>query len=503
MHSSANRTLEAFLERARPLYTMPAVALEVLGLVDDARTDATRLKACIERDPALAAKLLRVVNSSLFSPARPVADLSQAVALLGLRAVKLLALGFCLPERMFAAKASQAVAHYWRRALLRAAAARESAAVLKWKEGDEAYLAGLLFDVGVAVLLQEATDDYVPLYEGARAGDFDLLDAERRVFRFDHDELTQRLLAEWRLPATVAATIAEARDGGDEKLTLRRPARLLYTAELTAAVMLDDRADLWPALADAARRHLHLSPEQVTRLGVAAETKAIELAGAFHLPQWTDGATRAVLDRASRLMPAAAEAAVEDLLARRRVSSEPSAASAGGSSGKVATIPSSGKPAPAASATTVAPDDLRRLHDYLRATAIVCRRERVPLSLCLLEAGAENDFAAAQASAAVGAASVAVDWPGALTSAVGPARTALVWPRCDRRRAAALFDELRTQFHAKLDDEQAATKLSVGIAVVGLPPRDFPVEEVVAAAERCLYAARSSAGDAAKSIELY
>ena len=66
-----------------------------------------------------------------------------------------------------------------------------------------------------------------------------------------------------------------------------------------------------------------------------------------------------------------------------------------------------------------------------------------------------------------------------------------------------LFDELRRWFHGQLRDVPSATKLSVGIAVVGLPPRDFPIDEVVSAAERCLYAARSSAGDVAKSIELY
>lgn len=499
MTSTGRTTLDLFLERSRPLYTMPAVAAEVLALVDDVRTDATRLKNCIERDPALTTKLLRVVNSSLFSPARTVADLSQAVSLLGLRAVKLLALGFCLPERMFAAEASQAVAHYWRRALLRAVAARELAVVAKWKEGDEAFLAGLLADVGIAVLLQEVTDDYVPLYQGAQAGDFNLLDAECRVFKFDHVELTRRLLEEWRLPTAIAATIGEARDGGDAKLTLRRPARLLYVAELLAAVVLDDRADLWPLLVEGAERHLRLSPHELTDLGTAVEVKTTELAGAFHAPKLNDGAVRAMLDRAGRLMPAAAEEAVEDLLARRR--SRPDQAGNRPIAG-VATTSASNKtttePAPPATI-----DDLRPLHDYLRAAAIVCRRERAPLGLCLVEAGGEQGLAGTTAAASIGAACAAVDWPGTLVAAAGPTRTALVWPRCDRRRAFELFDELRRQFHGKLDDEQSAVKLSVGIAVVGLPPRDLPVDEIVAAAERCLYASRSSAGDAAKSIELY
>jgi len=418
MNTPGKSALDSFLQRVRPLYTMPAVALDVLALADDPRIDATRLKSCIERDPALTAKLLRVVNSSLFSPARPVADLSQAVSLLGLRAVKLLALGFCLPERMFAAQASQAVAHYWRRALLRAVAARELAAVAKWKEGDEAFLAGLLADVGVAVLLQETTDDYVPLYQGAQVGDFDLLDAERRVFKFDHAELTQRLLAEWRLPAAISTTIAETRDGGDDKLTLRRPARLLYVAELLAAVVLDDRADLWPALVAGAERHLRLSPNELAELGAVVETKTSELAGAFQARRLTDGAVRAMLDRAGQLMPAAAEAAVADLLARRRTSPSPADGSSTGV--VVRTLP--GKPDPAPPAPITA-DELRPLYDYLRTAAIGCRRERAPLSLCLLEAGAENAVAAVSATAAIGAACVAVDWPGAFVHEIGGIET--------------------------------------------------------------------------------
>src|SRR5262245_8466540 len=108
MTSRVRTPLDTFVDRTGGLYTMPAVAVEVLALADDPRADAAQLKACIERDPALAAKLLRVVNSSMYSPARPVVDLSQAVALLGVKAVKLLALGFTLPERMFDERASTA-----------------------------------------------------------------------------------------------------------------------------------------------------------------------------------------------------------------------------------------------------------------------------------------------------------------------------------------------------------------------------------------------------------
>src|SRR5204862_1509605 len=133
-------------------------------------------------------------------------------------------------------------------------------------EGEEAFITGLLADVGVAVLLQEATEDYLPLYEGACFGEIDAHTAERQVFGFDRYQLTRRLLTDWRLPLSIAATIDEAADGGDAKRTLSRSARLQYVAELIAAVAVDERAELWPALSEGAERHLRLSTADLSEL---------------------------------------------------------------------------------------------------------------------------------------------------------------------------------------------------------------------------------------------
>ena len=90
--------IDQIVDRAGALFTLPAVAVEVLRLTQSPRVDVLALKACIERDPALTVKILRVVNSSLFGLPREVSDLNQALALLGIKPLKLLALGFSLPE---------------------------------------------------------------------------------------------------------------------------------------------------------------------------------------------------------------------------------------------------------------------------------------------------------------------------------------------------------------------------------------------------------------------
>ena len=79
--NDAATTLDRLVAKAGQLHSLPAVAMEVLRLTDNPQVDARALKECIENDPALTGKLLRVVNSSLFGLSREVSDLNQALAL--------------------------------------------------------------------------------------------------------------------------------------------------------------------------------------------------------------------------------------------------------------------------------------------------------------------------------------------------------------------------------------------------------------------------------------
>ena len=153
-------SLDQAVERAGALYSLPAVAVEVLQLTNHPTVDVRRLKQCISNDPALVSKVLRVVNSSLFALSREVSDLNQALALLGTKPLKLLVLGFSLPDGLFVGVAGEMLRRYWRRTLTKAVAAREISETLWNLPGDEAFLAGLLQDIGMLVLLQQMGEPY-------------------------------------------------------------------------------------------------------------------------------------------------------------------------------------------------------------------------------------------------------------------------------------------------------------------------------------------------------
>jgi HD-like signal output (HDOD) protein len=232
--------VQQFIRKSERLYSLPAVALEVIELTSEQRVDAKALKNCIERDPALTARILRVVNSTLFAPSRQVTDLSQALSLLGSRPLKMLVLGFSLPKELFAGIEADVLARYWRRTLTKAAAARELAQRLWRVSGDEAFTAGLVQDIGQLALMQQIGPSYIQFLDHLQVHGGNVLEQELETLGFDHLILSARLLAHWKLPASLCAAISVP--PSVERIAELEPGertlpQILHLAELLARVI--------------------------------------------------------------------------------------------------------------------------------------------------------------------------------------------------------------------------------------------------------------------------
>ncbi|MBA4020566.1 MAG: hypothetical protein C0483_25690 [Pirellula sp.] len=315
------QSLEDFASRARELYTLPAVAMQVLSLADDSQADAARLKRTIELDPALTAKILRVVNSSLFGLTRQIADLGQAVALVGVKALKLLTLGFSLPERMFANKGADVLRHYWTRTLTRAVACRELAAAVGNRHAEEAFIAGLLGDLGTLVFLQEGGDRYLAMYRRAQDGDPPLCVAERRYYGFHHTDLTVRLLTDWKLPGSLCENVRQGlgvHAADEEPGHLPAMARLLQLADHLSAIVVDERTDLWPQMLDDAAEFPMLRADRLAEISERVQDQVRQLADVLNLELVAEHSFREVVQRAHQRLAGSSEEVVEELLRARR-----------------------------------------------------------------------------------------------------------------------------------------------------------------------------------------
>jgi HD-like signal output (HDOD) protein/GGDEF domain-containing protein len=513
--------LSTFLARAQELYTLPAAAMKVLELTASPQVDVRALKHCIETDPALTAKLLRVVNSSLFGLSRQVSDLNQALALLGVKPLKLLVLGFSLPRALFDDLEAETLAAYWRRTLTKAAAARDMCEAAFGAFSDEAFIAGLLQDLGQLALVQDLGRPYLSFLESVQQEREDLAARELAALGFDHAMYSARLLDQWGLPKMLVAAIAERQD--TEHLASlpddsRRLPQALHLAELAARVVADGRLESLEELQHAAARYAALSPEDVENVFRGLEAKVATLAEALDITltepvDYEQLMTEAKARRARIAASAAKDLAVaahESLLWQQvealRLATAEFLSRPGDKSRR---NQESAQPG----ADSLDFRDNPALGGRIELALNRCRQLRAPVSVLIVAIDQEEQVVF---TAGLDGLQRAMKLATAVASALCEAETAslesgestlaIVLESCDRSQAVAfgrkLVETVAQCAAAKREWFGRNFTVSAGAATLALPPRNFPPRELAAAARRCLSAALASGGNVVKSIDI-
>lgn len=535
-------TLAQLLNHSRQLYSLPGVVLEVLELTNAPQLDTNRLKECIERDPALTTKVLRVVNSSLFGLSRRVSNLSQALAVLGTKPLKMLVLGFGLPEPLFAGVAREVLAQYWKHTLTRAVAARELSERVWNLPGDELFVIGLLKDLGRLVLIQGLGQPYIDVMRKADWPRREIRALERRLIGFDHVQLTAGLLEQWGLPESLVAAV-QWPDACDEIELLsgdvRPQAEIIYLAENLAELLADERTDALEAVLQATRRGCRFTEKQVGAITASLEETVTQLAAVLSVDLPQGLAYSEVLAQAyTRLSLVASDAAGDLIDSGRQPLAARLANFAGGDAGRslsaaVASLPATPKATPAArsaaphraepaaprsastrkaaagGAATAVVAAAPALNSCLTAAATLCRQMRRDLSLLLIELDASDSLivvhgvrgaeqireSAVEACRAAGSQQFApLDLKGG--------RIALVLPGYDRPAAADAGHQILREVRQQIAGG-GVVSVSVGASTVAIPAKNFDPLHIIGSAERCLRAAQLSGGGCFKSIEAY
>ena len=191
-------------ETARPwalksLPPFPAVALQLLSVLDDDEVPMKKIVALLRIDPALSAEILRVSNSALYGLSRRVDNVSHAIVVLGTEVVKRLALTVASGRFSHSFLRNQGLRICWDHSVACALIAEELAQEIDVAK-DRAYTAGLLHDVGRLALLACYANEYENLLVVARENDFDELECERQLFDIDHCAAGEWLGRQWNLP---------------------------------------------------------------------------------------------------------------------------------------------------------------------------------------------------------------------------------------------------------------------------------------------------------------
>ena len=192
------------------LPVLPTAVTRLLALTQNDEVSFRELASVVESDPTLMARTLRLANSPLYSTARQIKTVQQAMVLLGTEVIVNLAVGVSIVSiqvRLYERLPIDAEA-FGRHSVAVALAARKLARHFKLPNPGEAFVVGLLHDIGKLVLLRHFGEAYARLMVRAQQGEKALNELEQEVYELDHAVVGYALCRHWNLPCSMAEAVA-------------------------------------------------------------------------------------------------------------------------------------------------------------------------------------------------------------------------------------------------------------------------------------------------------
>lgn len=218
---------------ALELPILPEAASQVVSLTEREDCDALKIANVIRQDQSIATHLLRLANSPLYRPTTPIVSLQQAISRLGFNAIKQIVLCIACQGRVFQVKGFENEVRYsFRHSLATALFCQEIARITKTNVED-AFLMGLLHNIGVPILLQKIVDLQKKLACIAeRPAIFASIDQY-------HAHVGAAAITQWKLSEKLAQTVAyHHHESSPEPYSVG--VALIQFASALAEIALDD-----------------------------------------------------------------------------------------------------------------------------------------------------------------------------------------------------------------------------------------------------------------------
>lgn len=190
------------VRKVTTIATLPEVTSQIIKTVEDPKSTATQLHKIISHDPALITRILKVVNSAFYGLPGQIGSIERAIVLLGLNAVKNIAVAASLGQLFRGGRLSSefAAKDLWTHCIAVGVAARDLAKNMKVPVADEAFLAGMIHDMGILVALQQYPEKLRMVCDQAKASARPFCEIEREALGLDHQQLGAALAEHWKFP---------------------------------------------------------------------------------------------------------------------------------------------------------------------------------------------------------------------------------------------------------------------------------------------------------------
>jgi len=191
------------------LLSLPQTAIRINEMVSNPNSTAADIGDIVSQDPALTARLLRVVNSAFYTFPSQIDTISMAITVLGTRQLRDLVITTSVINRFRDIPANVVdMENFWCHSLTTAIAAKNFANHIKISNSDRLFVAGLLHDIGKLVMYITLPDPSRQVIEIAGESQVDSDHVEEAIFGFNHAVLGAELLRQWKLPESLIEPVA-------------------------------------------------------------------------------------------------------------------------------------------------------------------------------------------------------------------------------------------------------------------------------------------------------
>ena len=231
--SDPHAFVQQALKKVTTIATLPEVTAKIISTVEDPKSTASQLHKIVAHDPALVTRILKVVNSAFYGLPGQIASIERAIVLLGLNAVKNIAVVASLGQLFRGVKLCDGYTakDLWTHCVGVGVAARELAKQMKVPIADEAFLAGMIHDLGLLIMLQLNPEQIRHVCERVKTTGADFCEVEREVIGVDHQLLGAGLAAQWKFPRSCQQVAGHHHKPGELSDDSRLLVALIYVAD--------------------------------------------------------------------------------------------------------------------------------------------------------------------------------------------------------------------------------------------------------------------------------
>lgn len=205
-----NKAIWETLEKIKDLPTLPSVYFKVDKLLKDKQASIENVARIIEIDPAMSTSILRLVNSAFYGLRGKSSSISHAVMILGFNTVKNAIVSVAVLDTLSVKERIRNfdMNDFWRHSVSVAVLGRQLAEKSRLVPPEDAFIAGLLHDIGKIIMVKYFKDDLEKIFKRMQETKCSFSDAEADVSSIDHVQIGAYLSRKWQLPEQIIEAIA-------------------------------------------------------------------------------------------------------------------------------------------------------------------------------------------------------------------------------------------------------------------------------------------------------